>query len=265
MKHNPLVSVLMTSYNREKYIGEAIESVLNQSYKNFELIIVDDCSSDKTVDIAKKYQLIDNRVKVYINDKNVGDYPNRNIAASYATGKYLKYLDSDDIMYSYCLDVMVNAMENYPEAAFGLSSIDEERTFPILITPSEIYKEAFFTDRNHFSRGPGSSIIRRDVFNEIGGFIEERHIGDTDMWLKLAQQFCMVKFQFSVYWNRIHPHTESNIENHNLVIKKIRKKLFFSYLKSENCPLSKTEIKKVIINFRRKRLFSFLYFIRKMV
>ena len=59
----PLVSVLMTAYNREKYIAEAIESVLASTYKNFELIIVDDCSKDKTVEIARRYAKKDQRIK----------------------------------------------------------------------------------------------------------------------------------------------------------------------------------------------------------
>src|SRR5690349_18425307 len=113
---SPLVSVLMTSYNREKYIAEAIESVLASSYKNFELIIVDDCSRDKTVAIAKEYAAKDGRVKVFVNEKNLGDYPNRNQAASYAKGKYIKFLDADDLIYHYGLDVMVNYMERFPQA-----------------------------------------------------------------------------------------------------------------------------------------------------
>ena len=68
VEDSPLVSVLMTAYNREKYIAEAIESVLASTYTNFELIIVDDCSTDKTVEIAKSYEVKDNRIKVYIND-----------------------------------------------------------------------------------------------------------------------------------------------------------------------------------------------------
>ena len=86
-----LVSVLMTSFNRDKYIAEAIDSVLASTYQNWELIIVDDCSKDKTVEIAKSYEAKDNRIKVYVNKKNLGDYPNRNKAASYAKGKYIKY------------------------------------------------------------------------------------------------------------------------------------------------------------------------------
>lgn len=63
MPETPMVSVLMTAYNREKYISEAIESVLESSYNDFELVIVDDCSSDKTVEIAKQFEAKDNRVR----------------------------------------------------------------------------------------------------------------------------------------------------------------------------------------------------------
>lgn len=75
----PLVSVLMTAYNRDKFIAEAIESVLASSFKDLELIIVDDCSTDKTLDIAKTFQQIDTRIKVFRNEENLGDYTNRNI------------------------------------------------------------------------------------------------------------------------------------------------------------------------------------------
>ena len=93
-KNSVKISVLMTAFNREKYIGEAIESVLASTFKDFELIIVDDCSSDKTVEIAKNYENLDKRVKVFLNEKNLGDYSNRNKAASLANGKYIKYVDA---------------------------------------------------------------------------------------------------------------------------------------------------------------------------
>lgn len=73
-----IVSVLMTSYNREKYVAEAIESVIAQTFTEWELIIVDDQSKDATVSIAKDYAKKDSRIKVYINNHNLGDYPNRN-------------------------------------------------------------------------------------------------------------------------------------------------------------------------------------------
>ena len=96
--NSPIISVLMTTYNREKYVGAAIESVLKSSFKDFELVVVDDRSKDKTVDIVREWQAKDDRVKLFINEQNLGDYPNRNQAAAHATGKYLKY-----VALSFCL------------------------------------------------------------------------------------------------------------------------------------------------------------------
>ena len=78
MFQSPLVSVLMTAYNREKYIGEAIESVLQSTYKNFELIIVDDCSVDDTLKIASSFLKNDQRIQVFKNNSNLGQFRNRN-------------------------------------------------------------------------------------------------------------------------------------------------------------------------------------------
>ena len=118
-QEQPLVSVLMTAYNREQYISTAIESVLSSTFKNFELIIVDDGSKDKTVEIAKSYAAMDSRVKVIINEKNLGDYPNRNKAAYYANGKYLKYVDADDYIYPWGLELLIKMMEAFPNAGWG--------------------------------------------------------------------------------------------------------------------------------------------------
>jgi len=101
MIDKPLVSILMVTYNHEKFISEFIESILASTYQNWELIIVDDGSIDSTVEIAKSYEEKDKRINVYINETNLGDYPNRNKAASYANGKYLKYLDTDDLIHPY--------------------------------------------------------------------------------------------------------------------------------------------------------------------
>lgn len=88
-------SVILVSYNVERYIGEAIESVLNQSFTNFELIIVDDCSTDNTRKNIRKYK--DERIKVYKTKKNTGTASGtRNVGLGYATGEYILFLDGDD-------------------------------------------------------------------------------------------------------------------------------------------------------------------------
>jgi glycosyltransferase involved in cell wall biosynthesis len=247
--YQPLVSVLMTAYNREKYIAEAVESILASSYTNFELIIVDDCSSDNTVSIAKSFEAKDSRVRVFINDKNLGDYPNRNKAASYASGKYIKYLDSDDIMYPHCLDIMVSSMEQFPDAAFGLSSIGDPQTpYPVCITPEQAYKE-HFAGYAHFDRAPGSSIILKRCFDQVGGFNGQRMIGDNEFWFRLGRQFPMVKFQRDLIWDRIHSDQESK-SKYALEYNKLRTIVLNQALSHSACPLTKQEIRSIYIKMK---------------
>ncbi len=209
MQETPLVSILMTAYNREKYIAEAIESVLASTYTNFELIIVDDCSNDTTVEIAKSYELNDKRIKVYINEKNLGDYLNRNRAASYATGKFLKYLDSDDLVYPYGLEAYVNSMEKLPDAALGVSSrnIQQNIPFPIFITKEDAIRTHFFKD-GFLDCGPSGVIIKRNVFEKLGGFSGKRMIGDSELWFKIASQYPVAIVPPSLIFWRQHDEQE---------------------------------------------------------
>lgn len=91
---NELVSIIMPSFNSEKYIGAAINSILNQTYSNWELIIVDDCSVDNTTEIILSFN--DSRIRLYKNEKNSGAALTRNRALREATGRWIAFLDSDD-------------------------------------------------------------------------------------------------------------------------------------------------------------------------
>lgn len=103
------VSILMPMYNSEKYVQEAIDSVLNQTYENFELIIVDDGSIDSSVEIVEKYN--DPRIKLYKNIENKGLPYTRNKLLSLATGEYIALLDSDDIALPNRLQIQVDFLE----------------------------------------------------------------------------------------------------------------------------------------------------------
>lgn len=246
----PIVSVLTTAFNREQYISEAIESVLASTFTDFELIIADDGSTDDTVTIARQYEKTDRRVKVFVNTQNIGDYPNRNKAASYASGKYLKYLDSDDIIYPYGLQVMVDAMEAFPDAGFGLASRPEnERKYPVCISPAAIYSE-HFNGFGHFNRAPGSSIIKKAVFEKEGGFSGERMIGDLELWLRLARKYSMVKFPFDLYWNRRHPGQEVQSGQAQSIYRKRTKVILEQALRHPDCPLPEAERKRNLYQIR---------------
>lgn len=111
MNDEKLVSIVMPAYNAEKYIEESIKSVLYQTYSNWELIIVNDCSLDNTYEIAKKYQEKDSRIKLYSLFKNQGVANARNIAINNAKGKYIAFLDSDDIWLPEKLNNQIKFME----------------------------------------------------------------------------------------------------------------------------------------------------------
>ena len=253
MKENPLVSVLMTAYNREKYIADAIESVIDSDYSNWELIIVDDCSSDKTMSIAKKYEERDSRIRVFINEKNLGDYPNRNRAASYARGMYLKYLDADDTIYKYSLNYMVESMQKFPTAALGISynTIDDDLPYPQLSNPKQTYYSEYF-DKSILGCGPSSAIIQKSQFDLIGGFSGKQYIGDTELWLTIAMKFDIVKLQPALTWYRRHEEQQIVKESKNFKILDTRYKLSLQFLHLSKDIFNDNEFKAALRNCKRK-------------
>lgn len=208
-KEIPVVSVLMTVYNREKYLAQAIESVLASTFTDYELIITDDRSKDRSLEIAKEYEAKDSRIRVELNEKNLGDYPNRNKAAGLARGKYIKYVDADDLIYPTGLEVLVSGMEKYPEAGFGLGSLpqDKFRIFPFILSPAEAYKRHYFQEQL-FHKAPLSAIMRKDAFDAVGGFTGRRYLGDFEMWHIMASKYPVVLMPHGVVWYREHEEQE---------------------------------------------------------
>jgi glycosyltransferase involved in cell wall biosynthesis len=117
MNKKPLVSVVLPSYNRDYIVGKAIESVLEQAYKNWELIVVDDGSTDDTKKVVENYR--DLRINYYYK-KNAGPCAARNYGIEHAGGEWITYIDSDDILLPDCLRVMVERLGQNPEAVFAI-------------------------------------------------------------------------------------------------------------------------------------------------
>lgn len=111
MKNDSLVSIIMPAYNSEKYIKESIESVKNQTYTNWELVIVNDCSNDNTENIIKEYAEKDKRIKLYTNVVNQGVVKSRNLSLKKAKGEFIAFLDSDDIWSRLKLEKQINYMK----------------------------------------------------------------------------------------------------------------------------------------------------------
>jgi len=202
----PLVSVLMTAYNREAFLPAAIESVLSQWWSDFELVVVDDRSSDRTLDIAREYARRDDRIRVHANERNLGDYANRNHAASFARGEFLKFHDSDDIMYPHCLAVMVAALQAEPRAGFGLS---RSRAWPggpvpMFLTPRQAYQREFL-GFGMFMCGPAGALFRTEVFRELGGFQDFGAPSDTIFWMRACARYPVLLLPADLFYYREHP------------------------------------------------------------
>lgn len=235
----PIVSVLMTVYNREKYIRAAIESVLDSSWRDFELVIVDDGSSDRSVAIAQGYAAKDDRVRVHLNERNLGDYPNRNRAASLARGKYLKYVDADDMIYPHGLQILVETMERFPEAGYGLCSLeqDAQRMYPFELLPEAAYHRHYF-EQDLFHKAPLSAIIRKEAFDAVGGFSGKQHVGDFELWHLLSAHYPVVLMPHGMVWYREHEEQQMQDNRTNVAVPFKYLKLGIELLRSERCPLS---------------------------
>ncbi len=238
------VSVLVTVYNREKYLAECLTSVLNSTYRSFEVIVVDDKSTDRSVAIAQQFASQDSRVKLHINPVNLGDYPNRNRAAELASGKYLKYVDSDDMIEPDCLGKMVAALEQHPEAAYALSyprPVDQPR--PLLLSPEHAFHLHMIQKQGFFCSGPLLAIIRNDRFRQIGGFRPSaRNMGDAILWMELSLRWPMLIIEDDLTFWRQHDQQEYGLirENHRENAKThclLTAVILRDFLNQRSCPL----------------------------
>ena len=119
MNQLPKISLIMSVYNGEDYLAEAIESVLNQTFRDFELIVINDCSTDSTPEILNGFQERDNRVKVHTNEVNLRLPSSLNKAISLAKGKYVARMDADDICLPDRLEKQYDFMESHPDVALS--------------------------------------------------------------------------------------------------------------------------------------------------
>lgn len=199
------VTVVVTSFNREEYLGPSIESVLNSSFEDFELIVVDDCSTDASVDIAQSYTRLDPRVSVVVNESNLGDYANRNRAIELVESPLLKYHDSDDLMYPHCLATMVEPLDAEPIAGFALSSGHywPGGPCPMLLSPRLAYEREFLGS-GLFHCAPAGALFRTEVLRELGGFPDRGAASDYCFWLTACARTNVLLVPANLFWYRIH-------------------------------------------------------------
>ena len=137
-----LVSIITACYNSEKYISETIHSVLNQTYKNWELLIVDDCSTDRSISIVKEFQKQDSRIKLFLLEENSGAAVARNVAIKASKGEFVAFLDADDKWMpnklEMQLDFMISNHYSFSHTAYELIS-DSGKKLNKVKTPPAVY------------------------------------------------------------------------------------------------------------------------------
>jgi glycosyltransferase involved in cell wall biosynthesis len=188
---SPLVSVIIPAYNIESYLSQTIESVIHQSYKNIEIIIVNDGSIDTTEEIIQAYAHIDKRI-IMINQSNKGLSAARNAGFKIAQGEYFCIIDADDIMLPEKIATQLTFLEHNASSDVTYSKVYyfSDSTFDIytrnLATPDslQVYKK-LLQNGNFIS--PNSVFFRRSVFDTMGGFDEQLYSSeDFDYWLLLS-------------------------------------------------------------------------------
>ncbi|MEO8577309.1 MAG: glycosyltransferase family 2 protein [Gemmatimonadales bacterium] len=200
----PMVSVIITVFNRQEFIAEAIESVLGQTWRNLEILIVDDCSTDRSYAIAERY-LSDPRVRLFRNDTNLGQFPNRNRAAGLAAGEFLKFHDSDDVMYPHCIGFMATQLVAEPTAALALTASRswEGGPVPMLLSP-ELAFEREFLGIGLFNGGPANALFRKSPFIEHGGFDDIGAASDHLFWLRYLAVHSVLLVNADLFFYRRH-------------------------------------------------------------
>jgi len=204
MKKTPKLSIIMPTYNRAQFIKDAIDSVLSQDYKDFELIIINDGSTDNTREIVEKYQKSDPRI-IYLEQKNKGEYATMNRGFSLAKGRYITFVHSDDISAPDSLGSRVKCLDENPEI-----DIVHGNLVKIDMSGREIqrYKAGDEKDGKKILKGyciknlwEGQKIpvnyltlmMRREATEKIGKMDETiRYAGDLD-WMMRAMLKCTFK------------------------------------------------------------------------
>jgi len=205
-KETPLVSVIMPVYNTERYLKESLDSLLRQTYTNFELIIVNDGSTDNSADILDEYAKRDHRIKLF-HRKNSGVVAAANFAAQNASGMYIMRTDSDDVSFDTKLgDLMKTAFE-HPDAVLISGDIevineDGEYIYRHIVPPlNDEIKRAMYM---YNPIANGATLIKKSAFDSVGGY-SDVFAEDFHLWIKLFDKGDFVATGTTIYKWRINP------------------------------------------------------------
>lgn len=260
---NELITVIIPTYNREKTIIRSIESVLKQTYKNFEIIIVDDNSTDNTAEKIKNYINKYSNIKYIKHSINKGGSAARNTGANMAKGKYLAFLDSDDEWLERKLEKQVIEFEKNDKVALVYTSfrvLDEKSGNIIRIHKNTKYDDILIKLLYRNVIGTTSSIlVKKECFDEVNGFNENfLSCQDLELYIKLALKYefgCVedILLNYYVHNKSISCNLDNLISGQNLLeemIEEIAQKRELIEIKKNNILAKRyNQIGKIYIRF----------------
>jgi glycosyltransferase involved in cell wall biosynthesis len=214
MSATPLVSVCVPSYNASQFITSTLESVLNSSFQDFEIILQDDASTDDTVEVSLKTD--DSRIRRFRNQKNVGVPRNWNIALRRAQGRFIAFLNHDDLFEPFWLNFAVHVFGRHDRVGWIASAFREidskgatRRVFTAFSSTGECDQQELFEYLATFNGlGPGY-VARREALEEMGGYdVSAGPSADNALYLRLA-------IRYPLYYST-HPHLAWRVHPGNL-------------------------------------------------
>ncbi|MBI2596890.1 glycosyltransferase [Candidatus Daviesbacteria bacterium] len=189
----PLITVLMPAYNMELHIDQAIESILDQTFHNFELIIIDDASSDKTRNIIKAYMKKDARIKMIINKKNLKLAGSLNEGIEKAKTQIIARMDPDDISDPERLITQFKFLKEHPRVAIVGTNIQIINNEGKIISKREYPTTSAELKKIMFRYSPFAHpaiMFRKNIFEEFGGYDETMKVcEDIDLWFKIGSKY----------------------------------------------------------------------------
>lgn len=228
MKNNliktPLVTVYITNHNYGKYLSKSIKSVLNQSFKDFELIIIDDGSIDNSKEILKKYEK-NKKIKI-IFQKNKGLIISNNLALRLAKGKYIMRLDADDWLDTYAIEIMSNVLEKNSKVGLVFPDffiVDKSGEIINSVRRHDFRKVRLFDQPAHGA----CTMVRKENLRDIGGYDEEFNCQDGYyLWLRFIKKYLVRNINLPLFYYRQHGESLSKkknkiLKNRSNIIKKI--------------------------------------------
>jgi len=203
----PKVSVLMAAYDAEPYLGESVDSILNQTFTDFEFIIVEDGSTDSSPQILERYAKQDRRIRLVLNRSNLGLTPSLNNGLQLATADYVARQDADDISLPQRLALQVEFLDKHPEVGVlgtWMTNVDKRGQRVIWQTPTSNaligWSLLFGTSIAH-----ASVMLRRSLLEGNAPFKPEMlHAEDYDLWARLSEKTQLANLQECLYLRRMH-------------------------------------------------------------